>query len=179
MGQRRQMASKLWKSTVQQPTIAAAKAADLPDLLSLNESALPHVNSLTLDALRTLADQSCYLKVAHVGAQLAGFLLALAPGQPYGSLNYRWFCRHFERFVYVDRVVVADVFWGRGIGKALYEDLDRVARVQAAWLTCEVNLLPPNGSSLAFHRRLGFREVGQQDTNEGKKRVCLLAKQLG
>jgi predicted GNAT superfamily acetyltransferase len=163
---------------VQQPTITAAKASDLPALLSLNESALPHLNSLTLDALRTLAGQSCYLKVAHVGTQLAGFLLALDPRQSYGSLNYRWFCQHFERFVYVDRVVVADAFRGTGIGKSLYEDLDRAAKEHAAWLTCEVNLLPPNPGSLVFHHKLGFHEVGQQDTDAGRKRVSLLAKQL-
>jgi hypothetical protein len=42
-------------------------------------------------------------------------------------------------------------------------------------VTAEVNMEPPNPGSLAFHHRLGFREVGQQDTYGGSVRVSLLA----
>ena len=41
-------------------------------------------------------------------------------------------------------------------------------------LFCEVNVRPRNDVSLDFHASLGFREVGQQDT-DGGKRVSLLA----
>jgi hypothetical protein len=44
-------------------------------------------------------------------------------------------------------------------------------------LTCEVNLRPPNEGSLRFHRRLGFREVGRQETPYGAL-VTLLALDL-
>ena len=37
---------------------------------------------------------------------------------------------------------------------------------------------PRNDGSLRFHHRIGFTEVGQQDTDGGKKRVSLLAKDL-
>jgi hypothetical protein len=41
-----------------------------------------------------------------------------------------------------------------------------------------VNVRPRNDASLAFHEAIGFREVGQQDTDGGRKRVSLLALDL-
>ena len=41
-------------------------------------------------------------------------------------------------------------------------------------LLCEVNVRPRNEASLLFHHSIGFREVGQQDTDGGKKTVSLL-----
>jgi predicted GNAT superfamily acetyltransferase len=41
-------------------------------------------------------------------------------------------------------------------------------------LCCEVNVRPRNDVSLEFHHTVGFREVGQQDTDGGKKTVSLL-----
>lgn len=160
------------------PGIKAIAETDLPAVLALNQSAVPHVGPLTLDNLRALIGQSCYARMAVVEHELAGFMLALAPGQPYQSPNYRWFCERYEGFVYVDRIAVADAFHGRGIGKALYQDLERAAG-GAARLTCEVNLLPPNPGSIAFHHKLGFVEVGQQDIQVSRKRVSLLCKEMG
>jgi hypothetical protein len=45
----------------------------------------------------------------------------------------------------------------------------------APLLTCEVNLNPPNLGSIRFHNRIGFREVGQQDSKPGLT-VSMLAK---
>ena len=42
-------------------------------------------------------------------------------------------------------------------------------------LCCEVNVRPRNDASLRFHHSIGFREVGQQDTDGGNKTVSLLA----
>ena len=38
---------------------------------------------------------------------------------------------------------------------------------------------PRNEASLLFHHSIGFREVGQQDTDGGNKTVSLLALKLG
>ena len=46
-------------------------------------------------------------------------------------------------------------------------------------LLCEVNVRPRNDASLHFHHSIGFREVGQQDTDGGAKTVSLLALPLG
>ena len=64
------------------------------------------------------------------------------------------------------------------MGAALYADLARHLPGDCPVLTCEVNLRPPNLESLAFHRKLGFEPVGEQETGGGAKRVCLLVKSL-
>lgn len=150
--------------------------ADLAAVLELNQDALPEVSSLTMAEMKTLKEQCSYFRVAHVDGKLAGFLMAMQKGRDYQSLNYRWFCKQFDNFVYIDRVIVAPDFRGCGIGKAFYNDVENYAREQGALLACEVNIVSPNPVSMKFHQTYGFAEVGQQDTEGGKKRVSLLTK---
>lgn len=56
--------------------------------------------------------------------------------------------------------------------------LRRAAALGLGEVTCEVNLVPPNPESLAFHHRLGFRQVGEQSTYGGSVRVALLARSV-
>jgi predicted GNAT superfamily acetyltransferase len=70
------------------------------------------------------------------------------------------------------RVVVAPEARGRGLGRRLYEDL--AATAGARPLCCEVNLVPPNPGSLAFHERLGFAACGEGDDPRNGKRVRYL-----
>ena len=158
--------------------IRAAERADYAAVLAMNEDALPHVSSLTESEFSVLAGQCFYFGVALVDGAVAGSLMALRPGEDYRSLNYRWFCERYESFVYIDRIVVAPQFNGLGIGRALYADVERAARDTAPILTCEVNLDPPNPGSLAFHKKLGFAEVGQLVADEAKL-VSLMVKAVG
>ena len=57
-------------------------------------------------------------------------------------------------------------------------ELERRIAGSTPWLLCEVNVRPLNAGSLRFHHRIGFTEVGQQDTDGGRKTVSLLAKPL-
>jgi predicted GNAT superfamily acetyltransferase len=43
-------------------------------------------------------------------------------------------------------------------------------------MACEYNLRPKNEVSRQFHRRYGFKEVGTQETENGKKTVSLQIK---
>ena len=156
-----------------------ADVSDYDTIRAINENAVPDVSSITIGELRDLAQQCCDFSIAIADGQIAGFMMALQPGQPYQSPNYRWFSERYPNFVYVDRIAIPPEFKGRGIGRALYANIERVARnVAAPVVTCEVNLIPANPDSLAFHKRMGFIEVGQQDTEGGKKRVSLLVKTL-
>lgn len=160
-------------------TISAARASDYAALLALNDAALPHVNSIPLAKLEHLHRQSVYLGVAHDAAgATAGFLLALTETADYDSMNFGYFQRSYARFVYVDRIVVSAAHRRLGVGAALYADLARQLAADCPVLTCEVNIRPPNPGSMAFHRQMGFEPVGEQDTEGGEKRVCLLAKRL-
>ena len=59
----------------------------------------------------------------------------------------------------------------------LYEDIAAVAaREGVPWLACEFDIEPPNPTSMRFHERTGFREVGTQFIGGGRKRVSLQAK---
>ncbi|RUA22921.1 MAG: GNAT family N-acetyltransferase, partial [Actinobacteria bacterium] len=87
--------------------------ADLTTVLAMNNAAVPAVNALEADDLAWFADVAHTFLVADepswpVGrVRLVGFLIGLeGPGLAYGSINYGWFCERYDRFLYVDRVVV-------------------------------------------------------------------------
>jgi GNAT superfamily N-acetyltransferase len=99
------------------------------------------------------------------------------PGIDYASANYRWFCERYERFLYVDRIVVDPPAQGLGVGRSLYEAFAVRADGQSH-LCAEVNVRPRNDRSLAFHEAFGFRAVGEQETGSEGKRVRMFALEL-
>lgn len=98
---------------------------------------------------------------------VAAFLLGFGPGADYDSPNYRWIARHLSSFAYIDRVVVAPFARGRGLARALYADF-AASCPDLGPLACEVNLVPPNPGSDAFHAALGFVEIGRDRPAPGK-----------
>lgn len=154
-------------------------AADVSQFLELNNRAVPHVNGLTEAAALELFGQAFYAKQFRARGYLAGFLLVLAPGKAYESLNYRWFSARFDAFAYVDRIVIAEDHRGEGLGQKFYKDLVNVCQTNGIpRICCEVNLRPPNPGSSAFHQQQGFMSVGSQETEGGAKEVDLLVKEL-
>lgn len=145
-------------------------------LHALNEACLPAVNELSKERLWALVGKTARTRVAEIDGQPVGVAMTLAPGIDHDSMNYQWFDSRMDDFLYLDRIMVSDVARGKGAGKALYEDIFRIAAARSGTraVTCEVNLKPFNGGSLRFHASLGFTAVGEQDTEGGKKAVCLL-----
>jgi hypothetical protein len=153
---------------------------DFAAILALNATWVHFTSPLDEAALGDLHAQAAYHRVAEVDACVAGFLLAVGPGQAYESPNYRWFAVRSDDFIYIDRVVVAGDHQGSGVGRALYEDVTAWARRHGfGRLVCEVNIEPPNPGSDAFHGRFGFVEVGTQWVAGGTKRVSLRELTLG
>lgn len=153
--------------------------ADLDALVAINDGASPAVPVTPAAELAALIGMSRLALVADDG-EVAGFVVALAPGEDYASENYAWFSARSQRFLYVDRIVLAPRLQGQGIGPRLYAAVEEAARADGATeITCEVNLRPPNPGSLAFHARLGFAEVGRQQTKGGTTEVALLARPVG
>ena len=152
------------------------RRADWPTLLELNGASVRELSELDeqrLESLLSWAQRG--LAVEHDGAVVA-FALAIAPGTPYDSDNYRWFGTRFERFLYLDRVVVSGAMRRRGIGGRLYDAIEATA-ARFERMVCEVNLLPPNEASLAFHAARGYVEIGRLE-HPGGKLVALLTKEL-
>lgn len=149
--------------------------ADLPALVAVNDGAYPAVPITPADELAELIASSRLTLVVDDGA-VAGFIVALAPGLDYASENYVWFSARSSDFLYVDRIVLAPRLQGQGVGPRLYAAVEDAARIDGRGeITCEVNVRPPNPGSLAFHARLGFVEVGRQQTKGGANEVALLA----
>ncbi len=146
---------------------------DFDTVLALNTTAVPHVNPISHDALQWFCDNAVYAKTVKFDARLAGFMIGLRPGTRYQSQNYRWFCDHYEDFAYVDRIVVSDWARRRGVAEAPYRDF-AASQADVDIMTCEVNLRPANDGSMKFHRRMGFRQVGSQEVDDGEKEVALL-----
>jgi predicted GNAT superfamily acetyltransferase len=153
--------------------IRDATLDDLPRILEINQPARPALGDLDLERLTALFHQAEHCLVVDDGG-VRGFVLALGPGQPYASSNYRWFCDRYQAFCYVDRIAMDADSRGLGLGAQLYEELFRRTSDP---VTCEVNVVPMNAGSLRFHERLGFVGVGEQDTEGGAKRVRLLLRE--
>ena len=149
------------------------RQADLPELLTVNNAAVPNVNEVGADRFAELVAMAALAIVATDGDALLGFVLAMAEGADYDSANYRWFSARYQRFLYVDRVIVAESGRGAGTGTALYKAVFEHAGAGVP-VTCEVNVRPANEGSMRFHQRHGFAEVGRQDTEGGTKTVALL-----
>ena len=150
---------------------------DLPAVLAMNNAAEPAVPRATHQELAELVVVAGLAVVAEEEpGHPVGFLIAMDPGVDYASENYRWFSARSDSFVYVDRIVVADGQRGGGIGRALYAAaFERAKEFGRAEVTCEVNVRPANPESLAFHARLGFERLEEQETKGGAYRVALLA----
>lgn len=152
--------------------------ADCDWLLALNNDSVPEVGDLTRESRDEILSMACYARVAAIDDRPLGALIGFWPGTNYQSLNYRWFCERYEHFFYVDRVVVADGARGKGIGRAIYADIERFAKGRAEHIALEVNILPPNLTSLRFHHAAGFVEVGELEHEGGDKKVVMMMKAL-
>lgn len=159
--------------------IRDANPSDFPQILQLNLESEHFLSPLSLARLESLHAQSAYHRVIGSGSEVSAFLLAFREGSDYDSPNYRWFSDHFDRFLYIDRVVVSATQQGKGLGKHLYTDLFAFAgRSKAERVTCEFDIEPPNEGSRRFHQGFGFREIGTQRVAGGKKLVSLQAAPL-
>jgi len=152
--------------------------SDLDAVLSLNQSEVPHVGSVDREKMHWFAAHASYFRVATDGDRVAAFLVGFRPGTSYASPNYRWFCDRYDDFAYVDRIAVAEFARRSGFASRLYDDFATAVPDTVQFMTCEVNILPPNESSMTFHERLGFRQVGSQSYEGGSKEVAMLARNL-
>ncbi|TNE65010.1 MAG: GNAT family N-acetyltransferase [Alphaproteobacteria bacterium] len=142
--------------------------ADLPEapVLALNNAHEKETSFLDGAKYRRMVAEAFY---AEGVAPAMAYLIAFDQDGDYDSPNFIWFRDRYARFAYIDRVVTAPEARGKGLARALYEDLFARARAAGhAVVGCEVNSDPPNPGSDAFHAKLGFVEVGSTLLANGK-----------
>ena len=155
--------------------ILKANNFDLINLVALNQKYLPMVSSLDIQSTLNFLKISNYFKIIKFKNELIGFLIALEPNKEYSSLNYKWFEKRYKSFLYIDRIVVKKEHQNKGLGTVLYQDLISYAGNKTNLITCEVNIKPQNNTSLLFHKKMGFSEVGTQMSENNQKEVSLLS----
>ncbi|MER8462293.1 GNAT family N-acetyltransferase [Mesorhizobium sp. M1409] len=156
--------------------ISRVSAEDEAAILALNNEHAAELSWLEPERLSFLLGEAFYAR--RIG-DLEAFIMTFDQAARYDSPNFLWFRERYERFVYVDRVVVAAKARGRGHARRLYQDLfGHVERAGHALVTCEVNTDPPNPASDAFHAALGFVEAGDAVIHGGKKAVRYYVRSL-
>ncbi|HEY4917193.1 MAG TPA: DUF167 family protein [Solirubrobacteraceae bacterium] len=158
------------------PTLREPTRADWPLLLELNRASERELSPLDEQRLEWILSLAYSAVVVERERGIAGFALAIPPDTEYDSENYRWFAARFERFLYLDRIVVAESQRRHGDGTRLYDAMETAA-VPFERMVCEVNVLPPNPASLAFHVGRGYAEIDRLE-HGSEKVVALLGKEL-
>lgn len=156
--------------------IRDASTGERAALLTLNNCHALETSFLTGARWDMLVGNAFY--AAHVAGS-RGFLIALDEAAAYDSVNFQWFVSRFQRFVYVDRIIVSADSRSQGIARSLYEDLfEAAAKAGHTRVCCEVNRVPPNPGSDAFHERMGFAELETVTLAEDGKTVRYLCREL-
>ena len=141
-----------------------------PDL----KAALLELNNLNAEALSWL-DEARFLRLvdeaflALATPEGDALLITFRQAADYDSPNFAWFKARFDRFVYVDRIVISESGRGKGLARAAYKHLFEAAKAGGhTRITCEVNADPPNPVSDAFHAAMGFANIGEAMLDNGK-----------
>ena len=120
-------------------------AEDLEAIREINQANIPEVSHIeSIDRLKQLINWSSHTIVVR-DSEIAGFIILMREHQEYESPNYDFYNNKNEPFLYVDRIAIE-------LGKELEVNI-----------TCEVNTIPRNEPSLAFHAGFGFEAVGTKD----------------
>ncbi len=161
-------------------SVRALVGTDGPGVLRINSDGHPGVARLDDLELRRL----CTLPNHHLVAEdtnslLVGYILAFDREAAYDGEEFRRFRLITPKpYLYIDQVAVAKESKGLGVGRALYGVLEAIAhRKGAQALCCEVNTVPPNEESMAFHEALGFRRLESLATLDGRE-VELMLKEV-
>ena len=138
----------------------------LEAIRTINQENIPEVSDIeSIERLKQLIEWSSHLIVVRE-SEIAGFIILMRENQEYESLNYDFFNKKDEPFLYVDRIAIQEKHQRKGLGKLIYNKVIELGKELDVNITCEVNTVPINKPSLAFHAGFGFEEVGTKDYDD-------------
>ena len=142
-------------------TIRPARVEDAP-LLAAAERAIAATPGLLVPLPAELTDERCAQKIAALaGADNGRFLVAEHDGAPVGHAMLDPLPYAAVRHV-VHLTLVAHAGWqGRGVGRALLEQLIEWAQSAPAVEKIELNVRASNAAAIALYRKVGFAEIGR------------------
>jgi predicted GNAT superfamily acetyltransferase len=144
-------------------------AKDIETILELNEISVKVLSPMDKSKLLRLIEMSALSIVVEEADQVAGFLLAFTDNVEYESINYKWFNKNYDSFLYIDRIVISEKFRGKGGASKLYKyALDWATDHSLATIFAEIDVMPANEPSLLFHQKWGFKELELLKHNENK-----------
>ena len=153
---------------------------DFEDVLRINAQSIPGVAVLdNVELLRLMSLPNAHRAAKSADNRVVGYVLAFPDHAEYDGEEFEALQRLCPRsFLYVDQVAVEATMRRNGVAVSLYSALERDARYAAmSALCCEVNLKPPNPTSVAFHLSMGFEASGELET-EDSRLVSLMIKRL-
>ena len=158
-----------------QVQIRKAEEKDYPFILRVNEENVEVLSPMDEERIRSFSEWSELFLIAEADEEPVAFLLALREGvQPYDSENYLWFSKNYQKFLYIDRIVIDVPYRRLGVGKELYQEVFRYAKETGVpFVTAEIDTEPYNEVSLGFHQAMGFKEVGVQTVRNNTIKVSL------
>lgn len=146
--------------------------------IKMNQDFVAALAPMDYDAMQSLLVSCSYARqIGNDQSEAQGVLLGYLDTDAYDSENINWIRARYQRFAYIDRVVIDGAAQGKGFGRALYDDFERFAMENGcSHVTCEVNVRPSNPASHNFHLALGYEAIGEEETKGGKVRVRYYAK---
>ena len=133
---------------------------DISEIWEINEQGLPGTGKVNHEEIEALLGISEIAIGVFDSKKLLGFVICLLPGTSYASLNYSWFNKKYDEFIYVDRIAVSQTYRDQNIGSIIYQKVVDYSKENNVPIAAEVSLNPPNQGSMRFHYRFGFTEVG-------------------
>ncbi|MGL4438594.1 MAG: GNAT family N-acetyltransferase [Bosea sp. (in: a-proteobacteria)] len=149
------------------PPLVDLRSCSVSSVLALNNAHQIETSALDAASYARLLDAAGFASA--VGSRPDAFLIAFNEASVHDNDNLAWFRQRHERFVYVDRIIVAEHARGLGLARALYAALVDHARGEGRLIVgCEINVTPPNPGSDALHQSLGFAEIGRRELSDDK-----------
>ena len=162
-----------------QVILRSAEIWDFERILQLNEEFVYYLTPMSEEQLSIYNAYAELNFIAEIDGKVEAFVLAFRENTDYDYITYVLFKERYEKFLYIDRIVVSDRCQGLGVGSMLYDKIMEHARnTGISLVTAEVDSDPPNPVSLGFHEKFGFKNMGNVAVPGTDKLVALQVAEL-